>query len=158
MHKLTLTFAALCAAMLLSSCRSGSGEITEADKLTKDETIVLVEHARHFLQREARKFKLSPREIGIIRTTQPNVRARYSGYKTGYLAVSWPIYHETEKDMTGAPFEVKTISAILEGKMMRSKDWRVSVAKREPVILIDKNAASQLSPVSRKDFEHLLNK
>jgi hypothetical protein len=158
MYKLVLTVAALCAAMIFSSCRSGSGEITEADKLNKDETIVLVEHARHFLQREARKFKLSPREIGIIRTTSPNVRARYNGYKTGYLAVSWSIYHETEKDMGGDPFEEKTISAILEGEMMKSKDWRVSIAKREPVKLIKKNATSQPAPVSRKDFEHLLNK
>ncbi len=156
MNRLIIIFIAMLTGVTLCSCQSKNFVASEGDKLTKDETKALVKCARYFLEKEAKKFKLNGNDLYTINYTTPKVRFQYTGHKEGRMFIKWPIYYKDQKDIHGQPVEKKVVSAILQGDLMTSREWKISIAKKANIIYIKQNKGEQPKPLSPKDFEHLL--
>lgn len=100
MNKYIITCIAILAGMVISSCRTGEHNVSDADKLTPDETKILVKCARYFLEKEAKKFKLTGDDLYVINYTYPKVRFQYTGHKEGRMFIKWSIYRKDQKIST----------------------------------------------------------
>lgn len=80
------------------SCQTEKGsfdyEVTEKDKISKEEEDAIVYHAQQFIAAN-KSLRLEDSHRKIIKTTKPIVRIMYSGPKFGRIELEWPIAKAT---------------------------------------------------------------
>lgn len=157
MTRLLTYVAATFLSLSLCSCSTSDGS-SAADRLSFSEKNDLIIHARMFLSKQGKKFRLSPRDIDIVMSTEPLVREFYDGYKQGRLMLTWPIDIPGVKEPDGKPFIEKEVRAVLDGYLTEGKDWHVSIAKKDRVTILEKSAGTPKQPISREEFKLLREK
>ena len=78
------------AGLIFCGCAGDSGQLTERDRLTPDEEKELAEQVRTFLLR-SKRFNLDAADREQIRLKAPEIHVRYTGHKTGQIAVRWTL-------------------------------------------------------------------
>jgi hypothetical protein len=81
------TWAYLVALFLLVGCQSGPRQITDDDKLTRDEYVALVNTCRGTLLNA--KLDLTEAQRTFIREQAPTFRIDYVGHKKGKYTMTW---------------------------------------------------------------------
>ncbi len=82
-----LSLVSLFALLLVAGCQGGPRPITDADKLTRDEYIGLVDTCRGVLL--GAKLELSEAQRAFVREQPPAFRVDYTGHKQGKYTMTW---------------------------------------------------------------------
>lgn len=75
---------------MFCGCVSEEYEFNEKDQLSDLEKEIVVSHVRRFVL-QAKKIRLTEADRQRIRSEEPVLHIRYSGYKSGQLSVRWQL-------------------------------------------------------------------